>query len=102
MTHPGALIGPSTGLLTEGTGGTGGFLNGIRVLDLGSHISAPFCARLLADYGADVIKVEPTAGDAARRAGPFAGDDPHREKSIAFLYANTNKRGVPLDLGPRG
>ena len=95
MTHPGALIGPSTGLLT---GGTGGFLNGIRVLDLGSHISAPFCARLLADYGADVIKVEPTAGDAARRAGPFAGDDPHREKSIAFLYVNTNKRGVTLDL----
>ena len=76
----------------------GGLLSGIRVLDLGSHIAGPFCARLLADYGADVIKVESTAGDAARRVGPFAGDDPHREKSVAFLYLNTNKRGVTLDL----
>ncbi|PKB81374.1 MAG: hypothetical protein BZY88_06735 [SAR202 cluster bacterium Io17-Chloro-G9] len=75
-----------------------GFLNGIRVLDLGSHISAPFCARLLADYGADVIKVESPAGDVARRVGPFAGGLPHREKSVVFLYINTNKRGVTLDL----
>mgnify|MGYP000445153981 CR=1 FL=1 len=75
-----------------------GLLDGIRVLDLGTEVSGPFCAKLLADYGADVIKVElPGVGDPARRMGPFAGDDPHPEKSIPFLYINTNKRGVTLD-----
>ena len=75
-----------------------GILNGLRVLELGGHVSAPFCARLLADYGADVIKIEPPgAGDAARLMGPFAGDDPHPDKSIPFLYLNTNKRGITLD-----
>ena len=73
-------------------------LQGIRVLDLGTGVSGPFCAKLLADYGADVIKVEmPGQGDPARRMGPFAGDDPHPDKSIPFLYINTNKRGVTLD-----
>ena len=75
-----------------------GLLDGIRVLDLGTEVSGPFCAKLLADYGADVIKVElPGVGDPARRMGPFADDDPHPEKSIPFLYINTNKRGVTLD-----
>ena len=74
-------------------------LEGVRVLDLGSHVSGPFCARLLADYGADVIKVEPPpAGDPARRLGPFAGDDPDPEKSIPFLYVNSQKRGITLDI----
>jgi crotonobetainyl-CoA:carnitine CoA-transferase CaiB-like acyl-CoA transferase len=73
-------------------------LDGVRVLELGGHISAPFCAKLLADYGADVVKVEPPGqGDEARRMGPFVGDDPHAEKSIPFLYLNTNKRGITLD-----
>ena len=73
-------------------------LSGFRVLEMGGHVSAPFCARLLADYGADVIKVElPGAGDEARRLGPFVGDEPHPEKSIPFLYLNTNKRSVTLD-----
>jgi crotonobetainyl-CoA:carnitine CoA-transferase CaiB-like acyl-CoA transferase len=77
-----------------------GLLTGFRVLDLGSHVAGPFCAKLLADYGADVIKVEPPAvGDVSRRAGPFVGDDPHPEKSIPFLYNNMNKRGVTLDFG---
>ncbi len=76
-----------------------GLLSGIRVLDLGSGISAPWCAKILADYGAEVIKVEtPGTGDDARRMGPFAGDDPDLEKSLTFLYLNTNKRGVTLDL----
>ena len=76
-----------------------GLLEGVRVLDLGSQVSAPFCARLLADFGADVIKVEaPGQGDPARRMGPFVGDAPHPENSISFLYLNTNKRGVTLDL----
>ena len=73
-------------------------LDGLRVLDLGPGIAPSFCAKLLADYGASVVKVEPPAdGDPARRIGPFAGDDPHLEKSIPFLYVNTGKRGVTLD-----
>lgn len=77
-----------------------GILSGIRVLEFGGHVSAPFCAKLLADYGADVIKVEsPGSGDEARRMGPFVGDDPHPDKSIPFLYLNTNKRGITLDPG---
>ncbi|PKB80655.1 MAG: hypothetical protein BZY88_08390 [SAR202 cluster bacterium Io17-Chloro-G9] len=79
-----------------------GMLEGIRVLDMGSHVSGPFCARLLADYGADVVKVEPPSlGDPARSVGPFAGDDPHPEKSIPFLYVNSQKRGITLDIGSR-
>ena len=75
-----------------------GILDGVRVLESGGHVSAPFCAKLLADYGADVIKVErPGWGDEARRMGPFVGDDPHPDKSIPFLYLNTNKRGITLD-----
>ena len=73
-------------------------LDGLRVLDLGPGIAPSVCAKLLADYGAEVIKVEPPgAGDPARLLGPFVGDDPHTEKSIPFLYLNTGKRGVTLD-----
>ena len=78
-----------------------GLLEGFRVLDMGSGISGPWCAKLLADYGADVIKLEiPGRGDDARRMGPFAGDDPDSEKSLTFLYLNTNKKGIPLDPSP--
>jgi CoA:oxalate CoA-transferase len=77
---------------------SGGLLNNLRVLDLGQGVSGPFCARLLADQGAAVIKVEPPEGDPARRMGPFAGDEPHGEKSIPFLYLNTNKRSITLNL----
>ena len=74
-------------------------LDGMRVLELGGCVSAPYCGKLLADYGADVIKIEPPgAGDEARRMGPFAGDDPDPEKSIPFLYLNTNKRGISLGI----
>jgi crotonobetainyl-CoA:carnitine CoA-transferase CaiB-like acyl-CoA transferase len=74
-------------------------ISGIRVLELGGDTSAPYCARLLADYGAEVIKIEsPGAGDPARRKGPFAGDDPHLEKSLPFLYLNTNKLSITLDI----
>lgn len=74
-------------------------LAGVRVLDLTHHISGPYCTRLLADYGADVIKVErPGTGDASRAMGPFHKDDPHPDKSGLYLHLNTNKRGITLDL----
>ena len=76
-----------------------GALDGLRVLDLTQAISGPFGTKHLADYGADVIKVErPGVGDVARRSPPFFHDDPHPEKSGLFLYLNTNKRGVTLNL----
>ncbi len=74
-------------------------LEGIKVLDLTHHIAGPYCTKLLADFGARVTKVErPGSGDASRAMPPFAGDDPHPEKSLPFLYLNTNKRSVTLDL----
>lgn len=72
-------------------------LDGIRVIDLSQGVAGPFCARLLADYGADVIKVEPPEGDESRRAGPFPGDEPDAERSGLFLHLNTNKRGIVVD-----
>ena len=75
-----------------------GPLEGVTILDLSQGIAGPFCARLLADYGADVVKVEPPGGDPLRRVGPFYGDDPHPEKSLFFLVMNLNKRGITLDL----
>ena len=56
------------------------------------------CAKHLADFGADVVKVEPPDGDPMRHVGPFTGDEPHPERSALFLYLNANKRGVCLDL----
>ena len=74
-------------------------LGDVKVLDLTSLVAGPYCTKLLADYGADVIKVErPGLGDGARRLGPFPGDVPHREKSGLFLHLNTNKQSITLDL----
>jgi crotonobetainyl-CoA:carnitine CoA-transferase CaiB-like acyl-CoA transferase len=73
-------------------------LEGIRVLDLSEWVAGPYCGRLLAGFGADVLKVErPGAGDCARRAGPFPSDVPNPEASGLFLYLNTGKRGITLD-----
>lgn len=77
---------------------TRGALEGIKVVELGQMVSAPYCAKLFADYGADVVKVEPLAGDAARAWGPFPDDVPHPEKSGLFFFLNTNKRSVALDF----
>ena len=64
------------------------------VLDLSEGVAGPFCAKLLADYGAHVLKVErPAVGDATRNWGPFPSDRPHRERSGSFLHLNTSKRG---------
>ena len=74
-------------------------LSGVKVLDLTWHITGPYCSKLLADYGADVIKIErPGEGDPTRRMGPFLNDDPHPEKSAVFLYLNCNKKGITLNL----
>ena len=74
-----------------------GPLEGIRVLDLTRNVAGPFATKLMADYGADVLKVEPPEGDPSRRYGPFHGDDPHPEKSALYLHLNTNKRSITLD-----
>ncbi|MGB2855874.1 MAG: CoA transferase [Dehalococcoidia bacterium] len=74
-------------------------LSDVKVLDLTWHIAGPYCTKLLADYGAEVIKVEkPGEGEPARRMGPFFKDDPHPEKSGLFLHLNTNKKGITLNL----
>lgn len=77
---------------------TRGALAGIRVIDFGQMVSGPYCAKLFSDYGADVIKVEPPEGDAARRAGPFPNDQSHPEKSGLFFINNTNKRGLTCNV----
>ena len=70
-----------------------------RIIDLSTNIAGPFCTKLFADYGSDVIKVEAIGvGDPARSLGPFFRDDPHPEKSLLFLYLNGNKRGVTLNI----
>lgn len=76
-----------------------GALEGVRVVEFGDGVSAPFAARLFADYGADVVKIERRAvGDVSRAWGPFPGDVPDRESSGLFFFCNTNKRSVELDL----
>jgi crotonobetainyl-CoA:carnitine CoA-transferase CaiB-like acyl-CoA transferase len=72
-------------------------LAGLRVLELGTFVSAPFCGKLFAGYGADVIKVEPPGGDISRSHGPFRDGVPNPETSALFLYLNTGKRSVELD-----
>jgi crotonobetainyl-CoA:carnitine CoA-transferase CaiB-like acyl-CoA transferase len=74
-------------------------LEGISALDLTQGVAGPYCTKLLAGMGADVIKVEPpAAGDPSRGLGPFVNDDPDLEKSLLFLYLNTGKKGLTLDL----
>lgn len=74
-------------------------LSDIKLLDLTHYVAGPYCTKMFADYGAEVIKVErPGSGDGARRLGPFPGDEPHPEKSGLFLHLNTNKKGVTLNL----
>ena len=60
-------------------------LEGYKVLDLSWHISGPYCAKLLAQLGAEVIKIEKPGGDPARNMPPFFKDDPDPEKSLPLL-----------------
>lgn len=86
------------GAAIDGAAVEPGPLDGVSVLDLTQGVAGPYCTKLLAGLGAEVIKVEPAhEGDASRRLGPFVGDDGHPEKSIPFLYLNTGKRGITLN-----
>jgi crotonobetainyl-CoA:carnitine CoA-transferase CaiB-like acyl-CoA transferase len=73
-------------------------LEGVKVLEYCQLISGPYCTKIMADMGAEVVKIEPPSeGDQARKRPPFPDDSPHREKSGLFLYLNTNKLGITLD-----
>jgi crotonobetainyl-CoA:carnitine CoA-transferase CaiB-like acyl-CoA transferase len=75
-----------------------GAFDGVRVVEYATMVSGPYCAKLLADMGADVIKVEESPqGDPARQRGPFPGGQSHPERSGLFMYLNTSKRGITLD-----
>ncbi len=73
-------------------------LDDLKVLDLSQGLAGPVCAKILADFGADVVKVEPLKGDAARNMAPFFGNAPHPEKSLVYSLANLNKRGVKVNF----
>ena len=74
-------------------------LEGVKVLELGNLVSEAYATKIMADLGADVIKVEEPNGDYARRRGPFPKGVVDPEQSGLFLYLNTNKRGCTCDLG---
>ena len=64
-------------------------LSGVKVLDVTWYLAGPYCTKMFADFGADMLKVErPSEGDPTRNIGPFLGDDAHPEKSV--LFANLN------------
>ena len=72
-------------------------LESFRVLDLTDH-KGFFCGKILADLGADVIKVEKPGGDPARRIGPFYKNIPDPEKNLHWFAYNLNKRSITLDI----
>src|SRR5437016_11170100 len=74
-----------------------GPLAGLRVLELADE-KGQFCGKLLADLGADVVKIEPPGGEPSRHVGPFLDDIPHPERSLSFWFYNTSKRGITLNL----
>ena len=77
---------------------TAGALTGLRILECGDFVAAPYAAALLGHLGADVVKVEPPAGDSNRHRGPFPTGCPHPETSGLHLFLDQTKRSVVLDL----
>lgn len=75
-----------------------GPLSGVKVLEYCSFIAGPHCAKMLADLGAEVVKIEKPEGDVARKHGPYLKDKVDKELSGIFLYENTNKKGITLNL----
>ena len=76
-------------------------LDGVRALDI-TGPAGFYCTKLMADLGADVIKIEPPGGETTRTVGPFLDDIPHRERSLSFWHYNTSKRGITLNLETEG
>jgi (E)-2-((N-methylformamido)methylene)succinate hydrolase len=80
-----------------------GILKGIRVLDLSRMLSGPYCTMMLADHGAEVIKIEDPKGDTSRANGPYRDDDPNHDWAGYFVSLNRSKKSVVLDLkSPEG
>ncbi|MCY3557892.1 MAG: CoA transferase [Chloroflexi bacterium] len=75
-------------------------LDDLRVLEIGDERGA-WCMKLMADMGADVIKIEPPEGDPSRQYEPFVDDEPHHERSLFFWYYNTSKRSIVMDFDDR-
>ena len=75
-----------------------GILSGLRVLDLSRMLSGPYCTMMLADHGAEVIKIEDRSGDTSRSNGPFRDDDPAHDWAGYFVSLNRSKKSVVLDL----
>ncbi len=73
-------------------------LRDLRVVEIGGDIACAYATKLLADLGADVVKIEPPGGDPLRRWGPFEGGRPDPERSGLFRYLHANKRSIVLDL----
>ena len=85
--------------MTSNTNGHGeGSLRDIRIIDLTQMLAGPYGTMLLADHGADVIKIEPLEGDMTRRGGPFRDDDSQRILGGYFQSVDRNKKSVCLDL----
>lgn len=80
------------------TAGSAPPFEGLRVVEIADGPAGELTGRLLAQMGADVVKLEPPAGAASRHVGPFAGDVADPERSLAFWFYNANKRSVVHDL----
>ena len=76
-------------------------LSDLRVVEVGGDVACSYAAKLLADLGAEVLKIEPPGGDALRWWGPFPGGQPDPERSGLFRYLNANKKSLVLDLSAR-
>tara|TARA_B100001750_G_scaffold248358_1_gene278707 strand:- start:69 stop:1253 length:1185 start_codon:yes stop_codon:yes gene_type:complete len=75
-----------------------GILDDVTVVELAQDVAGPYGSKLLADQGANVIKVEPISGDTSRQWGPYPDDCPHLERSLSYAYYNTNKKSVTLNI----